>query len=333
MIKIKISNSEPCVNFTRQTPNGSAIWGNCKFFFNEEIDDCDYWVIYDSINKKEMVQCYPDNTIFFTGEPPSIKKYSKFFLSQFYTVFSCREDLKHNNIIKSHPALPWLAGISFNFNTKQWDNANAMTMDAFEKEEVIDKTKLISIITSNKTLTLGHKNRVRFLEQICHEFPNQIDIFGAGFSPIQDKYDGLARYKYSIVIENSSYEDYWTEKLADCFLTETYPIYYGCPNIHDYFPHGSLTIINIENVEEAIATIKSVIKSNEYEKSIELIRKSKNLLLNKYNFFPIIVDFINIQEKNKILPKKKKKIKVYPEKRFQKMLKIIIKRIIAFWRE
>ena len=40
---------------------------------------------------------------------------------------------------------------------------------------------------------------------------------------------------FSIAIENASYETYFTEKLLDCFATGTIPVYYGAPDIGDYF--------------------------------------------------------------------------------------------------
>ena len=60
-----------------------------------------------------------------------------------------------------------------------------------------------------------------------------------GFKSIEDKWAGLAPYKYSLAIENAVTPDYWSEKIADCFLTWTLPIYYGCLNLEDYFPKQS----------------------------------------------------------------------------------------------
>ena len=59
-------------------------------------------------------------------------------------------------------------------------------------------------------------------------------------------------YQYSFVIENSRQTHYFTEKLVDCLLTKTIPIYYGAPNIDSYFnttgwiilEHGTLEEIN-----------------------------------------------------------------------------------------
>ena len=40
---------------------------------------------------------------------------------------------------------------------------------------------------------------------------------------------------FSIVIENSIESDYFTEKLLDCFLTGTIPIYVGTKTTSEYF--------------------------------------------------------------------------------------------------
>jgi hypothetical protein len=37
------------------------------------------------------------------------------------------------------------------------------------------------------------------------------------------------------VIENDRAPNYFTEKLIDCFALGTIPIYWGCPNIGDFF--------------------------------------------------------------------------------------------------
>jgi hypothetical protein len=42
-------------------------------------------------------------------------------------------------------------------------------------------------------------------------------------------------YMFSVIIENDSYETYFTEKITDCFATGTIPIYWGAPDIGNYF--------------------------------------------------------------------------------------------------
>ncbi|OGC92481.1 MAG: hypothetical protein A2W25_15045 [candidate division Zixibacteria bacterium RBG_16_53_22] len=41
--------------------------------------------------------------------------------------------------------------------------------------------------------------------------------------------------KFNITIENQRSRYYFTEKLMDCLVTRTVPIYWGCTNIGDYF--------------------------------------------------------------------------------------------------
>jgi hypothetical protein len=53
---------------------------------------------------------------------------------------------------------------------------------------------------------------------------------------------------FSIIIENTSERNYFTEKIMDAFRTYTVPIYYGCPNISDFFRSDG--IIAVSNPEE-----------------------------------------------------------------------------------
>jgi hypothetical protein len=58
--------------------------------------------------------------------------------------------------------------------------------------------------------------------------------------------------QYNIAIENTQQEDYLSEKLLDCFVAKTVPVYIGCPNVGDYFDTRGMIIVN--NVDELIDT-------------------------------------------------------------------------------
>lgn len=92
------------------------------------------------------------------------------------------------------------------------------------------KTKNISIVASSKRELIGHKLR----HKVIDKFTN-IELFGEGYNPIDNKITSLRDYKYQIVIENSRIPGYFTEKLIDCFITGTIPIYYGDPLIGECF--------------------------------------------------------------------------------------------------
>ncbi len=67
---------------------------------------------------------------------------------------------------------------------------------------------------------------------------------------------GLKDYMFSIVIENTKQDYYFTEKLIDALLTGTVPIYYGCPSIGDFFnTEGMIIVDNINDFMNAIDTL------------------------------------------------------------------------------
>ena len=135
---------------------------------------------------------------------------------------------------------------------------------------------MISIISSNKTQTNGHRLR----HDIINQLNGKIDVYGRTYNPIDYKLDGLKEYKFHIVVENTK-RDYWfTEKLIDCFVTGTVPIYWGCPSIGDFFDTNGMIIF--DNVEELVDIINNL-SIDDYIKRLESIKnnfnKSKKYLL------------------------------------------------------
>lgn len=137
---------------------------------------------------------------------------------------------------------------------------------------IYPKTKLISMVLSDKKYLKGHKIRHEIFKSYLG-----IDYYGRGTNnPIEYKEASLKDYYFSIVIENSKTNNYFTEKLLDCFATGTIPIYWGCSNISDFFnPEG---IININNVND-INNILSYLTPEYYNSKINAI--NENLLLSK----------------------------------------------------
>jgi hypothetical protein len=148
-----------------------------------------------------------------------------------------------------------------------------------------EKTKLLSVITSNKAFTQGHIDRIRFVEKLKLRYGNILDVFGRGFRDFDDKWDVLAPYKYHIALENSSQRHYWTEKISDCFLAGTFPFYYGCTNLDDYFPEASFQAIDMFDFERTVETIDRLMARNTFEERQSAICQSKQLTLGKYNMF------------------------------------------------
>jgi len=130
-----------------------------------------------------------------------------------------------------------------------------------------------------------------------------LHLFGRGIAYFNDKWTVTAPYKYHVAIENGQFEDYWTEKLSDAFLADCYPFYIGCPNIFDYFPQASLTVLDISDFEGAAAAVEAGIASGLYESSATARRQAKDLVLNTYNLFPTLSNLIERQT-NRAMPER-----------------------------
>lgn len=112
----------------------------------------------------------------------------------------------------------------------------------------------ISFIASNKAFAPGHKLRQQVVEAL-YTYP--VDVFGRGRAKeITSKLQGLKDYQYSIVIENEQTEGWFTEKLIDCFLTGTIPIYWGCPAIDKHFMKEGMILVNSK--EEIVKAVKQI---------------------------------------------------------------------------
>ncbi len=308
MITVKVSTCSPYWPWLRQTPGGKGVWGNCRFLVDQDVDECDYWVVIEGLTKPETTRCPQGNTILITQEPPAIKTYKPDFINQFGTVLTCHRDVDHPNVVYSQQGLPWMVGGKFNIADRTWGELFTKNYDELVGLKGVQKDKLISVIYSKKDKTSGHLKRNELIQFLKSFFGSDLDVFGVGINEIQDKWDAISHYKYHIVIENSRYQDYWTEKLSDAFLSFSYPFYFGCPNIEKYFSQPSMTIIDIMDKERVLETISNKLINDSYTTDLEYIVESRNLVLNEYNIFNIIEKLCNKSD-----DKKRSNLELIPE--------------------
>lgn len=132
------------------------------------------------------------------------------------------------------------------------------------------KTKNLSIIASEKRETIGHKMR----HDIINRFRSSFDVIhGRGYQYVEYKFESLSPYRFSTIIENSRIDDYFSEKLIDCLLTGTIPIYYGTNNIGNYFDtNGMLLIDNVDSFDNIIP----MLTEEYYESKMDVILENYN---------------------------------------------------------
>ncbi len=286
MLEIKLTPYRKSLGtiYHRQTPGGTLVSpdGRYRFHLDDDREEYDFWVVQGKgLREAQTVRVAPENTIFMATEPRSILVYPPSYLRQFGLVYTCQEQTRHPNVHLGPAVLPWFVGYS---DTPQGCEYT-LDYDNLIESPTPEKTKLLSVITSNKAFTQGHIDRIRFVAALKQHFQDRIDIYGRGFRDFDDKWDVLAPYRYHIAIENCSDPYYWTEKLADCYLTETFPIYYGCRNADNYFPDNAFQNIDIRQPKLAIEIIERIIEADTAGEAAFTLRQCKNLVLGKYNLF------------------------------------------------
>jgi glycosyltransferase involved in cell wall biosynthesis len=144
-----------------------------------------------------------------------------------------------------------------------------------EHIQIYRKHKNISCVSSNKSFLEGHRVRLSMVNHILsNDCKDYFDMYGIGFRQIETKMDALKEYRFSIAIENGYRTNYATEKLSDCFLTGTIPIYFGCPNVGDYFDkNGIITFTTKEELQDIITGLYEN-GEMEYEKRMDAIRNN-----------------------------------------------------------
>lgn len=193
--------------------------------------------------------------------------------------------MRHPNVIFHHPGLLWHYGLPF-------DGGPFVTWDQMESMVPPVKTKLLSTVCSQRTgnVTL-HSTRVDFTWRLKDEVP-EMDIYGHGVNPMNDKAEALDPYQFHIVVENHVYDHHITEKLPDAFLGYTLPFYHGAPNTEDYFPKESFIPIDINDYKRTSEIIKFHLANSEYEDRLPFITEARRRVLEEQNLFGIIASKI-----------------------------------------
>lgn len=279
----------------RQLPDAAPRWGGCEFVFDENSRDYDWLVVYERFPRvagerfslwSEKLACPPEQTLFVTVEPSSIKFYEPSFLRQFGYVLTGHETWSINQpgVIRSQPALKWFYGEG---------GLHPRSLDTLAAEPPPVKTADLATVCSSKQQrhTL-HKRRYDFTQRLRGAFPD-LDVFGHGVRPIGDKAEAVDPYRYHIAIENHRCDHHWTEKVSDAFLGWSLPIYYGCTNLAEYFPEDSFVEIDIDDFEGTVARIREIVANHEYERRFAAIRRARELVLTRYNLFAVIDDIVS----------------------------------------
>jgi len=157
----------------------------------------------------------------------------------------------------------------------------------FNSIDIHIKKFIITSVTNDKLYTLGHHFRhLIFYNQLniksipilfyrSTDSNNLPEICNnPRLPPVNsEKIQLFKESQFSLVIENSRQNNYFTEKLCDCLITKTIPVYYGCPNISEYFDTTGWIIIDNESMDELIKKLE-ILTHDYYMKYLYIIEKN-----------------------------------------------------------
>jgi len=275
---IKIERYFHYPELKRQTPDLSMRWKD--FIFTEEsVDECDYLVILDYPKNDFSIKVNKDNILHLSLEPSNeISKYRQYANKKVKIVYNQFDTNKKN--ILSHGALPWHIDKDYDFLKKL-------------KFEELTKEDKIVWVTSNQSSSKGHAARMNYLNKI-KELPF-VHLYGRGINPIESKWEVLKNSKYAIAYENFQNDYYWTEKIVDCYLSYSMPIYFGCNLIDNFFPKNSYIQLDPKDKHSDLF-LKEIVNSTKWEENLEEIKIARQLILDQYQLFPFIYNQIKALE-------------------------------------
>ena len=138
----------------------------------------------------------------------------------------------------------------------------------------VQKTKIISFVGSIQHPDSHHGYVLRREVAQRLQQHGRADCFGKGIREIPSKLFALEPYCFSVAMENVRKDYYFTEKLVDCLLTETVPIYWGCPGIGEIFDLRGM--IQFKTLDELLA-ILDTLSLERYQAMLPFARENKRI--------------------------------------------------------
>ncbi len=140
---------------------------------------------------------------------------------------------------------------------------------ALETEIYQNKTKNISILSSDKAMCPLHKMRIE-AARYCKR-TGLADTYGTFDGGSYCNVDETLRdYRYSIIIENNISDYFFTEKITNCFAAQTIPIYLGARKINEFFNEEGIVLITENDMGNIERVIRQCTKE-EYERRLPAI--------------------------------------------------------------
>jgi hypothetical protein len=144
----------------------------------------------------------------------------------------------------------------------------------------LEKKFKLSHVMSGKNFLPGHSLRHQTKEMIKKN--RSFELLFPDSIPGHLKYQLFEDSMFHIAIENTKNHNYISEKIVDCFMSYTVPIYWGTPNVVDYFNKDG--IIFFETKDE-LEKILDNLSEGDYIKRIDAVIENYKIANENYGFW------------------------------------------------
>ena len=133
----------------------------------------------------------------------------------------------------------------------------------------IQKEFMTSFLRGAKLQSIGHALRHQIFDR-QNEITTPIEFWGTlgtldtHENVVNSKFASFHKYMFSLCVENTIHTGYFTEKITDCILHKTVPIYWGCENIGDYYDVRGM--IRFNTADEALNIINNLTEKDYYDR-------------------------------------------------------------------
>jgi len=158
----------------------------------------------------------------------------------------------------------------------------------------------VSIVMTNRNVAPGHPLRHELYAR-RKEIKIPFDIYAGTWNAFGNKPDTLPMppwpnrkekvmvfdCMFHICIEGFKNEYYYSEKLIDCFITKTIPLYWGCTIIGEFFnEYGMIIVDSVNDIIHACNQLTPAV----YERLLPLVNDNYESGLKVYKYEDILKD-------------------------------------------
>lgn len=243
------------------------------------------------VNKR--VECCIDNTI-----PQNLNPVPEYTIRFFVTTEGWSD---YNQIIKDNPQ-------AYTYLLTQYpellilpNSVKLIGNGSFVDPAPDIKKKFgVSIVMTNRNVAPGHPLRHELYER-RKEIKIPFDIYRGTWNQFEPTADTLPmppwpnkKWKvnvfdcmFHICIEGFKNSYYYSEKLIDCLITKTVPIYWGCTEIGEHFnQYGMIIVDTVDEIIEACNRLTPEV----YERYLPLLNDNYEYGLKVYKYEDILHD-------------------------------------------